>query len=151
MSWIETFFTQRTQVTVDGKPPTSHMWPPGSDKEQYLKCYSWCLSMTCLNQVSKICLYADDSVPYKHIRDRNDCTIMKCELESFVIWENRSQMTFHPPKYKVMHFNRSRKPIITTQCMLGQNFQETVSQATYLAVELADKRTCTPHINQVKG
>ncbi len=47
-----------------------------------------------------------------------------------------------------MHFTRSRKPI-KTQYTLRGNLLDTVSQAAYLGVELDDKLTWTPHINQV--
>ncbi len=73
---------------------------------------------------------------------------MQNDLDSLAIWEKKWQMTFHPQKCKVMHFTRSSKPM-KTQYTLGGNLLETVSQAAYLGVELDDKLTWTPHINQV--
>ncbi len=98
--------------------------------------------------VSKTHLFADDAVLYRQIKDRNDCTIMQNDLDSLAIWEKKWQMTFHPQTCKVMHFTRSREPIKTKYTLRG-NLLETLSQAAYLGVELDDKLTWTPHINQV--
>ncbi len=49
---------------------------------------------------------------------------------------------------KGMHFTRSRKAI-KTQYTLRGNLLETVSHAACLGVELDDKLTWTPYINQV--
>ncbi len=72
---------------------------------------------------------------------------MQNDLDSLAIWERKWQMTFHPQKCKVMHVTRSRKHI-KTQYTLRGNLLETVSQAAYFGVELDDKLTWTPHINQ---
>ncbi len=75
---------------------------------------------------------------------------MQNDLDSLAIWEKKWQMTLHPQKCKVIHFSRSSKPI-KTQYTLRGNLVESVSQAAYLGVELDDKLTWAPHINQVSA
>ncbi len=95
--------------------------------------------------VSKTHLFADVSVLYRQIKDRNDCAIMQNDLDSLAIWEKKWQMTFYPQKCKIMHFTRR---LIKTQYTLRGNLLEAVSQAAYIGVELDDKLTWTPHKNQ---
>ncbi len=98
--------------------------------------------------VSKTCLFADDAVLYKQIKDINDSAIMQNDLDSLAIWEKKWQMTFHPQMCNGMHSIRSRKPI-KTQYTLKGNLLETVSQAAYLGVELDAKLTWSPQTNKV--
>ena len=57
-------------------------------------------------------------------------------------------MSFYPQKCKVLHITRSRQPTKAKYHIRGTAL-ESVSQAAYLGVELDDKLTWTPHINQV--
>ncbi len=134
LSWIETFFTHRTQwVVVDGEAsdfkPVLHGVPKGTVIGPLL--FLMFINDQPESTVSKTCVFADDIVIYRQIKDRNDFAIMQNDLDSLAIWEKKWQMTFHPPpKCKVMHFTRSRK-LIKTQYPLRGNLLETVSHSAY--------------------
>ena len=45
---------------------------------------------------SKIRLFADDCIPYRRIKNQNDCTILQDDLDSLAEWEKKWGMAFHP-------------------------------------------------------
>ena len=51
---------------------------------------------------SKVQLFADDTIVYMAVTNKNDAAILQKDLKLLEEWEKRSQMSFHPDKCNVL-------------------------------------------------
>ena len=94
---------------------------------------------------SKVRLFADDTIIYRHINKHQDTVDLQDDLRQLEDWESKWQMEFHPGKCQVVHFTRSSKPIKTTYILHNQHL-DAVASAKYLGITLASDLSWKPHI-----
>ena len=83
------------------------------------------------NISSTIRLFADDSLLYRNITDRESCQKLQDDLNRLVEWSKRWQMTFHPAKCFILRVTRKQDPIMFDYSMMGHKL-ESVPHQTYL-------------------
>jgi hypothetical protein len=61
--------------------------------------------------LSRIRLFADDSMIYRQIKSQSDCLKLQEDLEAAIKWEQDWLMSFHPDKCNIMNITTKRNPI----------------------------------------
>ena len=73
---------------------------------------------------------------------------LQYDLDRLAEWEQKWKMSFNIGKCHIMHVTKSNKKINTVYTLHNQPLS-TVSQATYLGVEISSNLSWTPHINKI--
>ena len=103
-----------------------------------------------LSLTSTTRLFADDSLVYRQIRDRNDCLRLQDDLTALEDWEAKWQMTFRPDKCHHIRFTRTNKPIIFSY-HLHNIVLDTVPTHKYLGVHLSADMRWNTHVSSARG
>ena len=85
---------------------------------------------SCVN--SKVCLFSDDCLLYREIKNNQDQIDMQRDLDARMDWGSTWGMKFNAKKCNIMRISRSRKPLQLFYSLGNEIFQE-VSDAKYLA------------------
>ena len=97
---------------------------------------------------SNVRLFADDCVIYRLIRSTADTVKLQEDLNQLAEWEKKWKMTFNIDKCHIMHITKARK-VNKTQYTLHQQPLQTVSQATYLGIEIRSDLSWSSHVNKI--
>ena len=114
LQWITAFLTNREQrVVLDGYHSSSTRVTSGVPQGTVL---GPLLFLSYINDLplslsSTTRLFADDSLVYRPIVNRDDCLRLQDDLHALERWEAKWQMTFRPDKCHHMCFTRSHNPI----------------------------------------
>ena len=153
LHWIKTFLTTREQrVVLDGSqsssvPVTSGV-PQGTVLGPLL--FLSYINDLPLSLTSTTRLFADDSLVYRKIENRDDCLRLQDDLRALQDWEAKWQMTFRPDKCHHIRFTRTNKPIHFSYT-LHNTILNTVPSHKYLGVHIsADLRWAT-HISSIRA
>ena len=101
-----------------------------------------------VSQETKIKLFADDCILFRHIHGNEDQTKLQEDLDVLQEWSTSWQMSFNPSKCQTMQVTRSRQPTAFTYSMHGVHLSS-VKQTTYLGVHLSSDMSRIIHINHV--
>ena len=95
---------------------------------------------------TRIKLFADDCILFRHIHGDNDQVQLQKDLDSLKEWSSTWQMKFNPSKCQTMQVTRSRKSRAFSYSMHGVNLSS-VKQTTYLGVHLSSDMSWNNHVN----
>ena len=84
---------------------------------------------------SKVCLFADDCLLYREIKNNQDQIDMQRDLDTLMDWGSTWGMKFNANKCNIMRFSRSRKPLQHFYSLGSEIIQE-VSDAKYLGIQI---------------
>ena len=151
LAWIESWLTQREQcVTIEGAKSRSAPVTSGVPQGTVLGPLMFLLYINDIgnNIISKIRLFADDSLLYLAISSLDDCKLLQKDLDRMVLWTKQWQMIFNPLKCYVLKITRSKKPVMFDYTIDG-HILETVKSNPYLGVELTDNMSWEKQVNKV--
>jgi hypothetical protein len=97
--------------------------------------------------ISKLRLFADDSIIYKEIANPSDHTILQNDLATLATWADTWLMKFNIGKCAVMSITLKKKPSLHQYNIQGEVLQR-VNQHEYLGVTLSDDLNWTTHIQK---
>jgi len=107
-SWIQDFLSSRTQsVIVDSSSSSSAPVTSGVPQGSIL---GPLLFLAYINDMparvkSTVRLFADNSLVYRKIRNKEDAKLLQQDLDSLQTWERDWQMSFHLEKCEVIHIS----------------------------------------------
>ena len=105
--------TQQIALRVKGPKWPSNIWRPSgiSDRTHTLPCY---INNIGTNISSKLCLFADDTILYRSIRNNTDTHKLQEDLTKVQFPEQCWQMEFNVTKCNVLSVTNKKKPTPTT-------------------------------------
>ena len=150
--WIKDFLTDRTQTVIlegetSNKIPVTSGVPQGTvlgpilflifinDLAEYV-------------QHSTLRLFADDSIIYKQIKNKEDVIKLQQDLDAAGKWEQDWLMHFHPDKCTVVSVTQKRKTISHTYQLHGHTLEKADS-ANYLDITIQNNLKWDKHINTI--
>ena len=150
--WIKDFLTDRTQTVIlegetSNKIPVTSGVPQGTvlgpilflifinDLAEYI-------------QHSTLRLFADDSIIYKQIKNKEDAIKLQQDLDAAGKWEQDWLMHFHPDKCTVVSVTQKRKTISHTYQLHGHTLEKADS-AKYLGITIQNNLKWDKHINTI--
>ena len=119
--WITNFLINRKQrVVVDGSfsnfayvesgvPQGTVLGPPLFLLHINLLSLCAVYIPSCVN--SKVCLFADDCLLYREIKNNQDQIDMQRDLDALMDWGSTWGMKFHAKKCNIMRVSRCRQPL----------------------------------------
>ncbi|KAK3881103.1 hypothetical protein Pcinc_014440 [Petrolisthes cinctipes] len=153
LHWIRTFLNTRKQrVVLDDSqspsvPVTSRV-PQGTVLGPLL--FLSYINDLPLSLSSTTRLFADDSLVYRLINDRNDCLRLQDDLTALEDWEVKWQMTFRPDKCHHIRFTRAHNVIPYTYQLHNTNLN-TVTSHKYLGVHISADMRWNTHIGNIRA
>ena len=150
-SWIKAFLSGRTQeVVVGGEKSDRGQVISGVPQGSVL---GPTLFLVYINDLptsikSNVCLFADDTLLYKHILTEEDCKILDNDLSTLQAWEENWLMKFNATKCQAMSITNKRKPI-TYDYHLHEQTLEKVDSAKYLGIEISKNMKWNNHIAHI--
>lgn len=147
LTWIKNFLKSRTQAVVVGGTKSSTVKvksgvPQGS-------VLGPCLFLVYINDLpdrltAQSRLFADDTVAYSIIDNKNDQQQLQDDLNCLTDWERKWEMRFHPEKCVSLSITRKTTPLVPSYQLHGHTL-ENVLQAKYLGVTINNKLTWDVH------
>ena len=101
-----------------------------------------------ISHESSLKLFADDSLLFRIIENKNDTETLQKDIDSLTSWTNTWQMNFHPSKYFVMSITNKRNPIKHDYKILGQTLEH-VDNIPYLGVHLDKSLKWKHHVEHI--
>lgn len=155
LSWFEDWLCSRTQeVVLDGKESEKAHVLSGVPQGTVLGPLCFLIYINDLgNNLSPettLNLFADDSLLFRIIEDKNDTKALQSDLESLLSWSSKWQMNFHPDKCFVMTITNKRSQIRHEYDINGQSLKH-VDSIPYLGVHLNNTLTWEHHVNYIVG
>lgn len=153
LHWIKTFLTTREQrVVLDGTQSSPISVTSGVPQGTVLGplLFLSYINDLPLSLTSTTRLFADDSLVYRPIIDRNDCLRLQDDLTALEDWEAKWQMTFRPDKCHHIRFTRSSKPITFTY-RLHDTILNTVRSHKYLGVHISADMRWNTHVGSTRA
>ena len=152
VNWIQDFLSGRSQkvavrgVESDALPVTSGV-PQGSVLGPTL----FLLYINDLpDSVScNVSLYADDTLMYATVNDKNDETQFQKNIDSLVRWSATNKMPFNKSKCEVIIFNQGTKP--PPRYTISEHSLQCVDTTKYLGVILQSDLKFKKHISDIIG
>ena len=153
LHWIKTFLTNREQrVVLDGchssSVPVTSGVPQGTVLGPLL--FLSYINDLPLSLSSTTRLFADDSLVYRPIVDRDDCLRLQDDLTALEDWEAKWQMTFRPDKCHHIRFTRANKPIPSSYKLHNITLDSVPSQK-YLGVNISADVRWNTHISSIRA
>ena len=149
--WIENFLKGRTQeVVVGGEKSNCGQVTSGVPQGSVL---GPTLFLVYINDLpdsirSKVCLFADDTLLFRHIYSVNDCVTLNEDLIKLQNWEEQWLMKFNVAKCNVLTITKKRNPIIFDYKLHGETLEK-VQSSKYLGVEITKNLSWGKHIDQI--
>ena len=151
LGWTESFLVGRSQsVVLDGECSNELPVSSGVPQVSVLGPILFLLYINDLpdNLQSQVRLFADDTAVYLTVQGKNDSDRLQRDLDYLQEWEVKWDMEFNPSKCQVIHITRSRNPIKNKYMMHGQ-ILDSVDNARYLGVDIADDLNFSQHVNRI--
>ena len=151
LQWIQSFLADRTQqVVVEGEVSDIGNVTSGVPQGSVL---GPSLFLAYINDIgdnitSKLKLFADDTILYRHIRTNGDAKSLQSDLNKLQTWEQTWQMEFNVSKCHVLSATLKRNPI-KTEYRLHDQVLEKVSSSKYLGVEISEKLHWGKHVSAI--
>ena len=95
-----------------------------------------------VEQHSTLRLFADDSIIYKQIKNKEDAIKLQQDLDAAGKWEQDWLMHFHPDKCTVVSVTQKRKTISHTYQLHGHTLEKADS-AKYLGLTIQNNLSGT--------
>ena len=99
---------------------------------------------------SQVRLFADDTIVYLTITNKDDCQNLQEDLKRLEVWEKEWLMEFHPAKCHVLRISRKKNTATFPYSLHGQVLTE-VKSAKYLGVTISNDMTRNNHIDSTAG
>ena len=143
LNWNESFLLNRTQkVIVDGQESDPSPVISGVPQGTVLGPLFFLIYINDIGENltpgTTLRLFADDSLLYRNIKDRDDCQILQKDLDNLQKWENKWKMEFHPDKCQVLTISNKKQNIKSDYTIHNQTLK-TTNNAKYLGVIIDDK------------
>ena len=151
--WICNYLTSRCQrVVVDGAmsqiTPVISGVPQGSVLGPLLfLIYIDSVTKIHLSHGTKLTLYADDLLVYKHIYSYDDYTELQSDINLINNWTSENHLVFNTSKCKQMVISRKRNQYNFRTILLGNEALELVQRYKYLGVTITSNLSWSEHIN----
>ena len=97
---------------------------------------------------TRLRLFADDSLLYRTIKQKQDVDILQRDLDNLQAWEKENSMEFHPQKCQVLKVT-NKKNIVPSKYVIHNVTLEEVPKAKYLGVTINTKLTWKDHISNI--
>ena len=149
-AWVKSFLSMRTQkVVIDGEksdavPVTSGV-PQGSVLGPILFLV-YIDDMPKYTKHSQVRLFANDTIAYLTITNKDDCQNLQEDLKRLEVWEKEWLMEFHAAKCHVLRISRKKNTATFPYSLHGQVLTE-VKSAKYLGVTISNDMTWNNHID----
>jgi hypothetical protein len=150
--WTRSFLSGRTQqVVIDGEasdpiPITSGV-PQGSVLGPILFLV-YINDMPTYTKHATVRLFADDTLVYMAIHNRDECAKLQEDIAALGDWEKEWLMEFHPDKCNVLRISKKRSIIKFPYALHNQVLAE-ADNAKYLGVNINNKMSWNTHIDQM--
>ena len=151
LTWIESFLSGRSQeVVVGGKESSSEPVTSGVPQGSVLGPTLFLVYINDLpdNIRSKVCLFADDTILFKHIHSESDCEILQKDLDILKNWGEKWLMEFNVTKCHVMSITNKKTPFKFDYHLHNQKLEK-VKSSKYLGVEISSDMKWSNHIAQI--
>ena len=136
--WIRSFLQNRSQrVVVDGEQSTSAPVTSGVPQGSVLGPILFLVFINDMPECvkSRARLFADDSIVYRNINSKDDCTALQDDLDALHKWEMEWGMHFNPSKCNIITVTRKKSPINCTYSLKGVPLEK-VEETTYLGMNV---------------
>ena len=153
MTWIKNFLTKRTQqVVIEGIASSPTTVLSGVPQGTVLGPLFFLLYINdiSVDSSSTIRLLADDCIMYKEIHSSQDSLDLQKDLDRLQRWEQQWQMRLNKDKCFVMQVSHKKNPIKTSY-RIGDTTLESVTDHTYLGIQLNSKLSWANHIRGVSS
>jgi hypothetical protein len=150
--WTHSFLSGRSQqVVIDGEasdpiPVTSGV-PQGSVLGPILFLV-YINDMATYTKHSTLRLFADDTLIYMAIHNRDDCSKLQEDITALGAWEKEWLMEFHPDKCNVLRISKKRSHVNFPYTLHNRVLAES-DNAKYLGVTVNSKMNWNIHIDQL--
>ncbi len=151
LAWIEAWLTQRHQcVAVEGETSCKSRVKSGVPQGTVLGPLMFLLYINDIgdNILSKLRLFADDSLLYLGIENRQDSLQLQEDLDKLVAWADKWQMKFNATKCYVLRITNKKNPTLHNYTMHG-HILEVVDQNPYLGVQFTSHLKWDTHIDNI--
>ena len=95
---------------------------------------------------SQVRLFADDTIVYLTITNKDDCQNLQEDLKRLEVWKKEWLMEFHPAKCHVLGISRKKNTATFPYSLHGQVLTE-VKSAKHLGVTISNDMTWNNHID----
>ena len=103
-----------------------------------------------LSAVSRLVLYADDILLYRHIFSFEDYRILQSDIDALANWTTKNYMSFNVSKFKTMIISRKKDHGSSFQpLILNGSILDVVSTFKYLGVLFSSNLSWSDHIQGV--
>ena len=104
-------------------------------------------NICCIMHISTVKLFADDTIIYHPITNRQGTISLQENLDALQRWEWDWLMHFHPQKWQAMHITNKCNTIKSTYTIHNHNLQ-TTDTAKYLGIHINSTLNWNTHINK---
>ena len=113
LCWIQDFLNDRTQkVVLEGKESNSKPVLSGVPQGTVLGPLLFLVYINDMSEklspLTKVKLFADDSLLYRRIYGKQDADILQKDLTTLTEWEIKWKMSFHPQKCQLISFRPNK-------------------------------------------
>ena len=149
--WVRSFLTNRQQsVVCEGEMST---WGPVTSGVPQGSVIGPILFLLYINDLptgltSNARLFADDTIIYLAIANKEDGKSLQGDLDRLAAWEEKWQMQFHPQKCNVIRITKKPRPLITNYHLHGHTLEE-VESTKYLGVTIHKSFSWNNHITGI--
>lgn len=147
INWIEDFLTLRTQtVMLDGETSEKIHVTSGVPQGTVLGPILFLLYINDFHEYlhhSTLRLFADDSIIYKTIKNKNDSEKLQEDLNSAAKWEEDWLMSFHPDKCSILQITQKKQPIKHDYILHGHTLK-TETSTKYLDITIKSRFKMEP-------
>ena len=150
-TWIRNFLTRRSQqVVLEGATSYPTHVTSGVPQGTVLGPLLFLLYINDISDdiTSEVRLFADDCIMYRRVKNKQDGVDLQRDIDRLCEWERRWQMKFNKAKCYAMHITH-KKSQIETNYHMGDSVLQTVSNHTYLGVEINNKLSWSNHVLHV--